>query len=292
VSHFVRRVALWGCLSVIASPIAARAQGALELTSSLGRKLYALPDDPAEMTAKKNLAADPKNPALVLALSKAQAARRQYKEAVATDTAGLAIDPQNADLLLERGHRELGLRQFAAARKDLDAAIKVNKSMADAYYHLGLAHYFVGEFDEAAVAFSRCRDLREKSDMDNIIDDSNWLYVSLRRAGQDAEAAEALTRVPKDVTATGHPAIYLRLVKLEQGQSSPEQAQAPKPSGPDDTEGELSYNTTSYGVGNWYLYQGNDPAKALAIFRGVVQNEAWNSWGFIGSEVELGRLKG
>ena len=289
-SHFVRRVALWGCLAVMASQIAARSQGALELTSALGRKLYALPDDAAETTAKKNLA-DPKNLSLVLALSKAQAARRQYKEAVATDTAGLAIDPQNADLLLERGHRELGLREFAAARKDLDAAIKIKKDMADAYYHLGLAHYFVGEFDEAAVAFSRARDLRDKTDMDNIVDDTNWLYVSLRRAGQDGEAAEALTRVPKDTTATGHPAIYLRLVKLEQGQSTPEQAQAPKPSGPDDAEGELSYNTTSYGVGNWYLYQGHDEAKAKDIFRGVVANEAWNSWGFIASEIELAQGK-
>ena len=287
----VRWVAFCGWLAMAALAGFARAQtaGALELTSALGRKLYALPDDAAETTAKKNLAADPKNLSLVLALSKAQAARRQYKEAVATDTAGLAIDPQNADLLLERGHRELGLREFAAARKDLELATKVKKDMADAYYHLGLAHYFVGEFDAAAVAFSRARDLREKTDMDNIVDDTNWLYVSLRRAGQDGEAAEALTRVPKDTTATGHPAIYLRLVKLEQGQSSPQEAQAPKPAGPDDTEGELSYNTTSYGVGNWYLYQGNDPAKAAGIFRSVVQNEAWNSWGFIGSEVELGR---
>src|SRR5580693_8590645 len=97
-TQFVRGIALWGCLAVAAGPIAAVAQGTLELTSALGRKLYALPDDAAETTAKKNLAADPKNLALVLALSKAQAARRQYKEAVATDTAGLAIDPQDADL--------------------------------------------------------------------------------------------------------------------------------------------------------------------------------------------------
>jgi len=38
--------------------------------------------------ARAKLAADPKNIELMVALSKAQAARRLYREAVATDTAG------------------------------------------------------------------------------------------------------------------------------------------------------------------------------------------------------------
>src|ERR1700733_4220550 len=99
----VRWVAFSGWVAILGLAGFARAQtaGALELTSGLGRKLYALPDDAAVTSAKKNLAADLKNVSLVLALSKAQAARRQYKEAVATDTAGLVIDPQNAELLLE-----------------------------------------------------------------------------------------------------------------------------------------------------------------------------------------------
>jgi hypothetical protein len=63
--------------------MAARASGpAFEVTSALGRRLYALPDDESVTAARKKLAADPKNVALVLALSKAEAGRRQYKEAV------------------------------------------------------------------------------------------------------------------------------------------------------------------------------------------------------------------
>jgi tetratricopeptide (TPR) repeat protein len=290
-----RRALLWSfvAVSVLGTSGSARGQagGALEITSGLGRKLYALPDDDAVKAASKALTADPKNISLVLALSKAQAGRRQYKEAVVTDTAGLAREPKNTDLLLERGHRELGLREFAAARKDLELAVKLKPDMADAYYHLGLSHYFVGEFGEAAAAFMRARDLRDPKDMDNVVDDTNWLYASLRRAGKTDEAAKTLTRVPPEYTATGHPAIYLRLVRLYQGAMSPMAAQAPKPKGPDDVEGELSYNTTSYGVGNWHLFQGHDQARADLIFRGVVENEAWNSWGFIGSEVELVRGK-
>ncbi len=51
----------------------------VEVVSALGRKLYALPDDENVTTARRRLAADPKNVALVLALSKAEAGRRQYE---------------------------------------------------------------------------------------------------------------------------------------------------------------------------------------------------------------------
>src|ERR1700751_1420123 len=104
----------------------AEANGPFEVTSLLGRKLYALPDNDSIKAARDKLRADPKNVALILALSRAQAARRQYKEAISTCTAGLAIAPESADLLLERGHRELGLRQFREALADLNRAIQIN----------------------------------------------------------------------------------------------------------------------------------------------------------------------
>ena len=266
-----------------------RAQaGALELTSALGTRLYAMPDDDAELKAKASVAGDAKNVALLLALSKTQAARRQYKEAVATDTAALAIDPKNADLLLERGHRELGLRQFGAARADLEQAAQINSAMPDVFYHLALSHYFVGEFAEAAKAFARCRELAPNTD--SVIDDTNWLYASLRRAGKDAEAAEALKAVGPEVTASGHPAIYLRLVHLYQGKLGPEDSQSAKPA-KGDAEGDLMFTTTSYGTGNWTLFERHDVAKAKQMFASVVVGESWNAWGFIGSEAELARLR-
>src|SRR5580704_4817058 len=161
--------------------------GKLELTSGLGRKLYSLPDDESVIAARKNLAADPKSVERVLQLSKAEAGRRQYREAVATSTQGLAFAPNSADLYLERGHRELGLREFKTAMNDLEQATRLAPEMLDAYYHLGLAHYFLHEFDEAAVSFDKARALAKSND--SLIDCSNWLYVSLRRAGKEDEAA-------------------------------------------------------------------------------------------------------
>jgi tetratricopeptide (TPR) repeat protein len=261
--------------------------GALEITSGLGRKLYALPDDQSAIDARKNLAADPKNVERVLQLSKAEAARRQYQEAVATTTEGLAFAPKNADLYLERGHRELGLREFKPAMDDLKQATRLAPEMLDAHYHLGLAHYFLGEFDEAAASFDRARALAKNND--SLIDCSNWLYVSLRRAGKEQEAAQALARITPDVKNTEpHLYFYLRLLHFYQGQLTEEAVLPPPPAGPNDLEGELAFDTVSYGVGNWRLYHHNR-SDAVGLFRNVVKGEAWNAWGFIGSELELVR---
>jgi tetratricopeptide (TPR) repeat protein len=259
--------------------------GALELTSGLGRKLYALPDDASVINARKSLAADPKNVERVMQLSKAEASRRQYREAVATSTEGLVFAPKDADLYLERGHRELGLREFKAAMTDLEQATRLAPQMLDAHYHLGLAHYFSGEFDDAAASFDRARALAKNND--SLIDCSNWLYVSLRRAGREQEAAQALARITPDVKNTEpHLYFYLRLLHFYQGQLTAEAVLPPPPAGPEDLEGELAFDTVSYGVGNWRLYHHN-LTDAAGLFRNVVKGEAWNSWGFIGSEVEL-----
>ena len=48
--------------------------------------------------------------------------------------------------------------------------------------------------------------------------------------------------------------------------------------------------TVGYGLGNWYLYNGN-PAKAKELFQKIVQGTFWPAFGFIAAEVELARMK-
>lgn len=264
------------------------ARGAYEVTSLLGRKLYAQTDDDTVIAARKKLAADPKKASLVLALSQAQAGRRQYREAVATCTKGLAFAPKSADLYIERGHRELGLREFPSAERDLAHAAALDPTKLDAFYHLGLAHYFQGQFSAAAESFGKARALAKNND--SLIDCTNWLYVSLRRAGKMAEAAEVLKRIGPDVKNTEpHLLFYLRLEHFYQG-SLTEQAVLPaKPADPNDTEAELSFDTVSYGVGNWRFYNNHDTKGAAELFGQVVKGNAWNAWGFVGSEVALAK---
>lgn len=265
-------------------------QGAFETTSRLGRKLYAQPDDAGVIEARKKLAADPKNVSLILALSQAQAGRRQYREAVATCTKGLTVAPKSADLYIERGHRELGLREFKLAQRDLAHAAALDPTKLDAFYHLGLAHYFQGQFAAAAESFGKARALAKNND--SLIDCTNWLYVSLRRAGKTAEAAQALKRITPDVKNTEpHLLFYLRLERFYQGAMSERAVLPPKPADPNDVEAELAFDTVTYGVGNWHLYNSHDAKRATELFRQVVKGNAWNAWGFVGSEVALARSR-
>lgn len=265
------------------------AQTALQVTSPLGTKFYALKGDKRPVAeAVKSLAADPKNPDLILKLALAQSAVRDYRSAVATCTRGLAIAPKNADLLTERGHREVGLREFTRARADLEQAVKIDPSKMAGYYHLGLAHYFLGEFAPAADAFRHA--VQTAPSTDERINSSNWVYASLRRANKPDEAAKALAEITPDMKNTEpHTFFYLSLLRFFQGKMAEADAVPPEPSaGNTDQETELRFDTVAYGVGNWYLYNGN-PAKAQEYFRRIVKGQVWMTWGFIGAEVEVAK---
>jgi tetratricopeptide (TPR) repeat protein len=261
----------------------ASAQTRLEV----GAKFHSLPDPKGVVAAaRKNLAADPKNPGLLLKLAQAQISVWEDKEAVETLTRAIAISPQGGDLYTERGHRYLPLREFAKARADLDRAVALNPKNMAAYYHLGLAHYFLNEFAEAADAFAHA--VATAPNTDERINSTNWLYAALRRAGKSAEAERALQAVPPEMTnESPHTKFYLNLVRFFQGKMSEAEALPPEPPVSNtDQEVELPFDTVAYGIGNWYLYNGN-PQKAQEYFRRVMKGHVWVTWGFIGSELEL-----
>jgi tetratricopeptide (TPR) repeat protein len=267
------------CLTIAG---AAFAQPRLEV----GTKFYSLPDPQGTVAAaKKNLAAEPKNPALLLKLAQAQIAVWEDKEAVETLTRAIAISPDNAELYTERGHRYLPLREFTKARADLNRAVTLNPKNMAAYYHLGLAHYFLNEFADASDAFAHA--VATAPNTDERINSTNWLYAALRRAGKTAEAESALRAVPPEMTnESAHTKFYLNLVRFFQGKMTEAEALPPEPPASNtDQEVELPFDTVAYGIGNWYLYNGN-PAKAKEYFRRVAKGHVWVTWGFIGSELE------
>lgn len=262
-----------------------------EVTTVSGRKFYSLPDTKGVVVAaEKALAADPRNPDLLLKLAQAQASVWQYREAVATCGRGLRIAPENGALYLERGHRELALMMFNEAVSDLDHAAAIDSTVLDVYYHLGLAHYFKGEFAQAADAFQHAVNGAKKPE--DLINSTNWLYASLRRANKPDEAQKALAHITADVkTDDAHSQFYLRLLHVFQGSLNETDALPPvPPRDGSDTEAELRFDTVAYGIGNWHLYNG-DQTKAQEYFGKVQQGSVWVTWGFVGSEVALSTVK-
>jgi tetratricopeptide (TPR) repeat protein len=262
-----------------------------QVTSPQGRKFSSLPDEKGAVADAENaLAVDPQNPAQLLKLAQAQFGVWQDREAVATLTRALEISPQDAQLYTERGHRELPLHEFTKARADLTRAVELDPKRMDAYYHLGLSNYFLGDFAKAADAFRHAVEFAP--DTDERINSSNWLYASLRRANQPEEAAKAAAAITPEMKNTAdHTLFYLHLVRFFQGAMPEAQALPPEPpAGNTDMETELRFDTVAYGIGNWHLYN-HETAMAEQYFRRVVKGHVWVTWGFIGSELELERMK-
>jgi tetratricopeptide (TPR) repeat protein len=159
-----------------------------------------------------------------------------------------------------------------------------------AYYHLGLAHYFLGEFGQAADAFRHA--VETAPNTDERINSTNWLFAALRRARRNDEALKALEAIPPEMTnQEPHTRFYLNLVRFFQGRMSESEALPPEPpAGNTDTEAELPFDTVAYGIGNWYL-SGGDTAKAREYFGRILKGHVWITWGFVGAETDLQRLQ-
>jgi tetratricopeptide (TPR) repeat protein len=208
-------------------------------------------------------------------------------------------------LYRHRGHRYLSQRKFDAAIADFKKAAdlmkgasieiepdgqpnKLNKPLSstqfNVWYHLGLAHYLKGEFDLAEQAYLECMKVSDNDDL--ITATVDWLYMTYRREGKTEEASELLEKITDTMTIIENDSYFKRL-NLYKGKL-PVDSVLSVSSTNDDIE--LALATQGYGVGNWYLYQG-DTSNAVAIFERVVGGKHFSAFGFIAAEADLARLR-
>jgi hypothetical protein len=95
-----------------------------------------------------------------------------------------------------------------------------------------------------------------------------------------------LNKVPEKVTIIENET-YLKRLNMYKGLQPPELLLAVEEG---SESADLAFATQGYGVGNWYLIQG-DTASAKNIFRRVVDGSYYSAFGFIAAEAELIKLK-
>ena len=229
----------------------------------------------------------------------------RFNEAVRVFTDGLERYPESARLYRHRGHRYISLRLFDKAIDDLNRANvlsstlplemepdgepnKINKPLStlqfNIRYHLGVAHYLKGEFTKAWEAFVECLKICDNDDL--LVACVDWMYMTERRLGWTREAASVINNVHEGMTIIENDSYYKRC-RMYQGHLSPDSLLAGDPKSEDY---ELVMATQGYGVGNWYLYNG-DSVKAKEIFEKVVAGKYFSAFGFIAAEAELARWK-
>jgi Flp pilus assembly protein TadD len=253
-------------------------QPSVQYRSPEGVEYRSLPDTDAVKSARTALEADPKNIARIIDFGVAQSGARQFREAIATFTRGLEIEPDNALLLRWRGHRYLSVREFDRAFADLKRGAAIDSTIYGIWYHLGVLQFLRGDFSDAAASFAKAQPIAP--DANELAGSTDWLWMSLSRAGRGNEAKAMLDRRPEKPVTNA----YTRRLQLYRGEIGPDAVVTAA-----DTD-DVQVATLAYGLGNWYLLRG-DKAQARQWFERSVQSGGWPAFGFIASEAELKQLR-
>jgi tetratricopeptide (TPR) repeat protein len=276
-----------------------------QAVSLLGDTLYpTVPSPEAQERMDRDLAIaaadfheDPDDPDVIIWLGRRNAYLGSYREAIRIYTAGISKHPNDARMYRHRGHRFITLRMLDRAIADLQRAAELTEGEEDEiepdgqpnaagiptstlqfniWYHLGLAHYLSGDFENALNAYVECMN---RSDIpDRLVATSHWMYMTLRRLNRLEQAAAVLESITADMEIIEN-ASYHRLLLMYKGDLSPRDLLAP------ETDAVQSA-TVAYGVGNWYYYN-EMQSEAVEIFRNILDGEGWAAFGYIAAEAEL-----
>src|SRR5687767_14597874 len=185
----------------------------VQYRSPAGVEYRSMADTGAVARAKAALDADPRNVDRIIALGFAQSGVRQFREAIETFTRGIAIAPDNAMLYRWRGHRYLSVREFDRALADLTRGFALDSLNYGVLYHLGIVRFVRGEFAAAADAFRRAQPRAPEAG--ELTGSTDWLWMSLSRAGRNTEAKVMLDRRPDTAKVAN---AYARRLQLYRGE--------------------------------------------------------------------------
>src|SRR5687768_13725272 len=246
--------------------------------------------------------AKPNDPDAIIWLGRRLAYPGQFKEAIDVFSEGIRKFPNDARFYRHRGHRYITLRRIDLAIKDFMRAASLIKGKPDElepdgipnakniptstlqsniWYHLGLAYYLKGDFKNALRAYEEAQKVSTNTDMQ--VATSYWHYMTLRRHKKKNEAEKILEPFARNVMLIENDD-YLKLIRMNRGEMKSE-ALLSEWSG---KAGTLSSASLGYGIGNYFLYNG-DREKAMTIFRKIVAGNQWASFGYIAAEAELKR---
>jgi tetratricopeptide (TPR) repeat protein len=282
---FIREIRMRLCLrstshalAIGALAVAPAAAQSVQYKSPAGIEYRAQADTGPIARAQAALAAEPNNVQRLIDLGVAQSGARQFREAIATFTRGLRLAPNDAMPYRWRGHRYLSVRELDHAMADFTRGFALDSTNYGVLYHLGIVRFARGDFHAAADAFARA--LPRFPNAGELGGATDWLWMSLSRAGRAAEAKALLDRRPDSLPNTN---AYAQRLKLYRGLIGPDAVITPA-----DTA-DVQASTLAYGVGNWYMVRG-DTARAKQWFERSIRAGGWPGFGFIVSEHELARL--
>lgn len=247
--------------------------------------------------AREDYRADPDNADHIIWFGRRTAYAGDYRRAIEIFGEGIDKFPMDPRFYRHRGHRYISTRRFDAAIQDFLRAAVLMEGMAlrtepdglpnaqnipltttqgNVWYHLGLAYYLKQDWPLALAAFRN--GYRLGGNDDNLVSTGHWIYMILRRMGDDEAAAAALDEISADMTIIENTS-YHQLCLLYKGELDVESLMGADGDDPSNA-------AVAYGVANWFYYNG-DKARSDALLERIVSGSSWSAFGYIAAEADL-----
>lgn len=239
------------------------------------------------------LAADSNNLQLLHARGRGLDDAWRYPEAIRVYSRCIRLDPVNPLFYRRRGHRYLSTRQFDKAITDLEVAKTLfadpdtswRKGWADQvprlefeiYYHLGLAYFLTGDYEEARQAYTQCYSVA--ADQASKVSSGYWLASCLLRLDRPRDLVLFLYTFPTSWKLTTN-RTYYNLLMLFKGVISEQEMLRP--------ERYDRFEIAAFGVANWRAFREGRQG-AMEMYRQTLTDSHWPGFGYIGAEVEVWR---
>lgn len=254
--------------------------------------------------ARELAAARPNDPDALIWVGRRLGYLSRFNDAIGVFSEGIKRWPDDARFYRHRGHRYISIRKLDAAIADLETAarliagkpdetepdgqpnarnIPIGSLHSNIWYHLALAYYLKGDWNNAARTARA--GIAVSTNADRLVSQTHWLYMALRRAGRTQDAAAALTPIRDDFDIIEN-ASYYRLVQLYKSGIPATVVDSILSAGvvnPSDA-------SFAYGVANWVLYNG-DTTRAVRAFNQLMSGGSWASFGFIAAEADVANLR-
>lgn len=217
-----------------------------------------------------------------------------YRKAIQIYSEGLKAFPGEPRLFRHRGHRYISIREFDRAIYDFEMAAKliqgtenimepdgmpnaqnipVSSLHGNIWYHLGLAYYLKGAYQQSLDAFTL--GLNSTNNDDNVVSVTHWIYMNNRLLGEEQAALEALEGIKADMNIIENMS-YHQLCLFYKGEISEEELLG-------DELTSSAGDAVLYGLANWHYYN-NDPNRAKEIYEQILKGSGWASFGYIAAE--------
>lgn len=227
----------------------------------------------------------------------------RYTEAIRIYSEGIEKFPDSYKLYRHRGHRYISTRKFDLAILDFNRAaelvgdseieieedgmpnklnIPLSNTHFNIYYHLGLAYYLKGDWDNALTAYNKC--LKYCVNDDLLTATLDWLYMTFRKLNKKEDAISVLQFVNSDMEIVENSSYYKRLLMYK--------GYLPVDSLLSTSMGEIddvTLVTQGYGVANYLIEEGKIE-EGKKVLSEILENKNWSAFGYIASEADMARM--